>query len=75
MRKVKIHEAKTHFSALIHSVEGGESIIIAKGDVPVAKLVPLDAEKSKRVLGYDEGLSYWIADDFDTYIPPEFDVE
>ena len=75
MRKIKIHEAKTHFSALIHDVEGGQSIIIARGDEPVAKLVPLDAVPSKRTLGYDLGLPYQIADDFDTYIPPEFDAE
>lgn len=72
---MKIHEAKTHFSALIHSVANGESIIIARGDEPVAKITPLEAGSSKRTLGYDEGLPYAIADDFDAYIPPEFDVE
>lgn len=72
MRTVKIHEAKTHFSALIADVQGGEEIIIARGDKPVAKLVPLDIPEGKRVLGYDQGLPFYIADDFDEYVPEEW---
>ena len=40
---VTIHAAKTHFSALVARAEAGEEIIIARGDKPVAKLVPLVA--------------------------------
>jgi prevent-host-death family protein len=73
MRTVKIHEAKTHFSALIADVQEGEEIIIARGDKPVAKLVPLEESPTgKRVLGYDEGLPFYIADDFDEYVPEEW---
>ncbi|MBY0329660.1 MAG: type II toxin-antitoxin system prevent-host-death family antitoxin [Acetobacteraceae bacterium] len=38
---VTIHVAKTHLSALVARAEAGEEIIIARGDKPVAKLVPL----------------------------------
>lgn len=38
---VTIHAAKTHLSALVARAEAGEEIIIARGDRPVAKLVPL----------------------------------
>jgi prevent-host-death family protein len=38
---VTIHAAKTHLSALVARAEAGEEIIIARGDKPVAKLVPL----------------------------------
>ncbi|MDO9710823.1 type II toxin-antitoxin system Phd/YefM family antitoxin [Paracraurococcus lichenis] len=38
---VTIHAAKTHLSALVARAEAGEEIVIARGDKPVAKLVPL----------------------------------
>ena len=38
---VTIHAAKTHLSALVARAEAGEEIIIARGNTPVAKLVPL----------------------------------
>ncbi len=28
---------------------------------------------AKRATGYDVGLDFWIADDFDEYIPEEFE--
>ncbi|HKU98649.1 MAG TPA: type II toxin-antitoxin system prevent-host-death family antitoxin [Vineibacter sp.] len=40
---VTIHAAKTQLSQLIRRVEAGEEIIIARGDKPVAKLVPVQA--------------------------------
>ncbi|MBA7710224.1 hypothetical protein ES703_119160 [subsurface metagenome] len=41
MKAVTTHEAKTHLSALLKRVEHGEEIQILRGEVPVAKLVPL----------------------------------
>jgi prevent-host-death family protein len=41
MTPVKMHKAKTDFSKLIARVEKGEEIIIARGDKPVAKIVPI----------------------------------
>ncbi len=40
MRKVNVHEAKTHLSRLLVDVEGGEEIQIARAGKPVARLVP-----------------------------------
>ena len=73
MKHANIHEAKTHFSALIADVQAGEEIIIAKAGVPVARLVPIDAPSGKRTLGRDAGLPFKIAPDFDEYVPGEFD--
>jgi prevent-host-death family protein len=42
---IKIAEAKAHFSELIARVEAGEELVIARGDLPVARLVPLEASK------------------------------
>lgn len=38
---ITIHAAKTRFSELIRRVEAGEEIVIARGDKPVARLVPV----------------------------------
>lgn len=48
---VTIHAAKTHLSQLIARVEAGEEIVIARGDKPVAKLVPVAEAQGERVLG------------------------
>lgn len=40
MTVVTIHKAKTELSKLIKRVEAGEEIVIARGDKPVARLVP-----------------------------------
>ncbi len=41
MESITTHEAKTHISAILRRVERGEEIQIMRGEVPVAKLVPL----------------------------------
>lgn len=40
---VKVGEAKTRLSELLHRVEAGEEIILARGPVAIARLAPLDA--------------------------------
>ena len=45
-----IHAAKTHFSQLVDAAAGGETIIIAKAGVPVAKLVPITPPKRRGML-------------------------
>jgi antitoxin (DNA-binding transcriptional repressor) of toxin-antitoxin stability system len=39
---VKVGEAKTHLSDLLARVEAGEEIIIARGDLPIAKLTRIE---------------------------------
>jgi prevent-host-death family protein len=51
---VSVHAAKTHLSRLLARVEAGEVIIIARGKIPVAKLVPI-APKGKRKFGAMRG--------------------
>ncbi len=47
-----IHEAKTQFSRLVDRAHAGEEIVVAKGGVPYAKLVPIaPALPRKRVPG------------------------
>jgi antitoxin (DNA-binding transcriptional repressor) of toxin-antitoxin stability system len=55
MSVVTIHEAKTSLSRLIRKASGGEEIIIARGSIPVAKLIALGEVKGKRQPGSMKG--------------------
>lgn len=70
MHIVNIHEAKTQFSKLVESAINGEETIIAKSGKPVAKLVPISLEKSKRRLGVLKG-KIKIVEDFDAPLPED----
>ena len=48
MQKVTIHVAKTQLSRLIEAALSGEDVVIAKGDKPVVRLVPIPQGKFKR---------------------------
>lgn len=72
MRKVNIHEAKTHLSRLVEEAARGEAFVIAKAGKPMVKVVPLEPEKadtSKR-LGFLRG-KITVPDDFDTFMQDE----
>ncbi|MBM5786030.1 MAG: type II toxin-antitoxin system Phd/YefM family antitoxin [Cyanobacteria bacterium K_DeepCast_35m_m1_288] len=56
MRTVNVHEAKTHFSRLIDAAHAGETIVVAKGGKPWARLVPLDKPAPRRQPGVLAGV-------------------
>jgi prevent-host-death family protein len=66
---ISIHVAKTHLSRLIARAETGEEIVIARGQKPVAKLVPITA-KPKRIFGALRG-KVSIGPEFFEPLPPE----
>ena len=68
MKSINIHEAKTHLSRLLESVEEGEEIIIARAGKPIAKLVPL--KRTQRLPGGLKG-KIRIHPDFDERLPDE----
>ena len=70
MKEVNIQEAKAQFSRLLRRVALGEEITIAKRRVPVARLIPMPPEKTKRVLGMFRG-QISVSDDFDAPLPDE----
>jgi prevent-host-death family protein len=65
METFTIHKAKTNLSRLIEKARRGEEIIIAKGKVPVVKLVALPANSKKRSPGRWKGKISYAADAFD----------
>jgi prevent-host-death family protein len=56
MRTVNVHEAKTHFSRLIDAAHDGETIVVAKGGKPWARLVPLEKTAARRQPGVLAGV-------------------
>jgi prevent-host-death family protein len=70
MRTINIHAAKTHLSRLVDDAAGGEEIIIAKADKPVARLVPLADARPKRRLGGLAG-KVRVPEDFDALLPDD----
>ncbi|MEV4420704.1 type II toxin-antitoxin system prevent-host-death family antitoxin [Patulibacter sp. NPDC049589] len=59
MDHVKVQYAKTHLSALLAAVERGEEVVIARGDQPVARLVPI-GDRADRDLGF---VAYAVPED------------
>lgn len=45
---VNVHEAKTHLSKLLERAHRGETIVLAKGGKPYARLVPLEASRPRK---------------------------
>ncbi len=71
MTVVTIHKAKTELSKLLKRVEAGEEIIIARGDKPVAKIVPAEPPAKKpRVPGAWKG-KFTLPDSFFDPLPEE----
>lgn len=70
MTEVNVHQAKTQLSRLLHRVEAGEEVIIARAGKPIARLVPVQAGSTDRPLGNDAGLVR-VAPDFDAPLPEE----
>ena len=70
MTIVKMHEAKTQLSRLVEEVNGGEEVVIARGNKRIAKLVPYTSAKPARKPGFLKG-KIKVAADFDAPLPEE----
>lgn len=64
-------EAKTQWSRLLQRVEGGEEIVIARADKPIARLAAIREQRARREPGDD---TIVIRDNFDDPIE-EFDPD
>lgn len=54
--QVTIHAAKTNLSKLIELARNGEEVVIAKGNKPVARIVPIAQSRFKLGLLKDKDL-------------------
>ncbi len=51
VKRITVHEAKTHLSKLIDRALAGEEVVISRGHEPVVRLVPFAAPKPERKFG------------------------
>jgi prevent-host-death family protein len=65
MKKVNIHEAKTHLSRLVEAAAKGEPFIIARAGKPLVKVVPIDTPAAPKRFDFMAG-EFIVPDDFDT---------
>lgn len=70
MTVVTVHRAKTNLSKLIAQALAGEEIIIARGDTPAVRLVPVAAAEPRRAAGTLKGRIHVTAAFFEP-LPPE----
>jgi prevent-host-death family protein len=57
MKKINIHEAKTHLSHYLDEVEHGETVVLCRRNQPVAELRPLAVRRHKpRPVGLAKGV-------------------
>ncbi|MGC2161967.1 MAG: type II toxin-antitoxin system prevent-host-death family antitoxin [Silvibacterium sp.] len=49
MTTTTIHQAKTQLSRLLEKVEGGEEVVILRGKLPIARLVPIKKQKKRNL--------------------------
>ena len=69
MAVITVHAAKTNLSKLIERAEAGEEIIIARGNAPAVKLVPVHP-LSQRRFGLYKGMAK-IGPEFFEPLPEE----
>ncbi len=50
-----VHQAKTQLSQLIEQALGGREVVIARGKMPVARLVAIDAARKRPAPGRFQG--------------------
>ena len=74
MKPVNIHQAKTQLSQLLHVVEQGEEVVIARAGVPIARLVSWqDQDRTVSAPGAMRG-RIQMADDFDAPLDALFEA-
>jgi len=70
-KTVDIHEAQKQLSELVSLALEGNEVIIAEGDKPLARLVPVASSYQPRVAGLNRG-QIWVSEDFAEPLPEEF---
>ena len=70
-KTVNVDEVKTKLTKLLSLVTAGNEIIIAEGNKPVAKIVPIPSPHRARRAGLNKG-KIWVSEDFDEPLPEHF---
>ena len=74
MQPVNVHQAKTRLSQLLHEVELGEEVVIARAGVPIARLVAWQAPAHPVAAPGAMRGQIQLADDFDAPLDDLFEA-
>lgn len=66
-----VHAAKTNLSKLIERAEAGEEVVIARGQTPVVRLVPVNRPETARRFGAMRGRARTTKTFFEPLPPDE----
>ena len=72
--RTTVHAAKTDLSRLIKRACAGEEVVIARGDTPVVRLVPVAQPVRKRMFGALKGKASTTAAFFEPLPASELDA-
>ena len=68
---VDVEEAQQHLPELLSLAQQGNDVIIADGNTPIARLIPITGVSKRRVAGLNRG-AMRMRDDFDEPLPDSF---
>ena len=68
---IDVHEAETQLLQLLALALNGGDVVIAKDNIPLVRLVPVKAQKKRRIAGLHKGAMRMHAD-FNDPLPDEF---
>jgi antitoxin (DNA-binding transcriptional repressor) of toxin-antitoxin stability system len=68
---VDINELPKRLNDLLRLLAKGGEVVLAKGEKPIARLVPIKVRKGHRIPGLHKG-QIWISDDFDDPLRDSF---
>ena len=71
MKKLNLHEVKTHLSRYLPLLKKGETILLCKRNVPIAEIRPLSPlHKAKRPIGLAKG-EFTVSPEFFEPLPDD----
>ncbi|MSQ47699.1 MAG: type II toxin-antitoxin system Phd/YefM family antitoxin [Deltaproteobacteria bacterium] len=71
MKKLNLHEVKTHLSRYLPLLKKGETILLCKQNVPIAEIRPFASlHKAKRPIGLAKG-EFSVSPEFLEPLPDE----
>lgn len=71
LRTIDIDRGEFSLSEMIRLIEEGTEVLLVEREMPLARLTPVENDKSLRVPGLFAG-QIWISDDFDDPLPDSF---
>ena len=70
-KAVEVHDAQSQLKEILSLVGTGIEVIITEGDIPVARLLPIESASASRIAGLHKG-AMWTREDFDEPLPEAF---